>query len=226
MAKPSNFNLDLSSLRNTAANREELKKIIAQLEEIDALKRELGIAGQTDYHGVNVQEMKACLTAFEEQAATLSQAESGKAASPADGKEKIRELTEEVAYLKGQLEGLKQTAPTAPTDIETMISAVSDDMNELKRSLDSMKAAHLAERENRDAQLLQRLLRTLGDGGEEGAFTALHFAAVEYLRADTPDNLSALLKEVERLLDKAAEKAGQKDKLYRTLNNALQSGRF
>lgn len=26
--------------------------------------------------------------------------------------------------------------------------------------------------------------------------------------------------------DKAAEKAGQKDKLYRTLNNALQSGRF
>ena len=80
MAKPSNFNLDLSSLRNTAANREELKKIIAQLEEIDALKRELGIAGQTDYHGVNVQEMKACLTAFEEQAATLSQAESGKAA--------------------------------------------------------------------------------------------------------------------------------------------------
>jgi hypothetical protein len=26
--------------------------------------------------------------------------------------------------------------------------------------------------------------------------------------------------------DKAAEEAGQKDKLYRTLNNALQSGRF
>lgn len=26
--------------------------------------------------------------------------------------------------------------------------------------------------------------------------------------------------------DKAAEKAGQKNKLYRTLNNALQSGRF
>ena len=26
--------------------------------------------------------------------------------------------------------------------------------------------------------------------------------------------------------DKAAERAGQKDKLYRTLNNALQSGRF
>ena len=26
--------------------------------------------------------------------------------------------------------------------------------------------------------------------------------------------------------DKAAEKAGQKDKLYRTVNNALQSGRF
>ena len=26
--------------------------------------------------------------------------------------------------------------------------------------------------------------------------------------------------------DKAAEKAGQKDKLYRTLNNAVQSGRF
>lgn len=26
--------------------------------------------------------------------------------------------------------------------------------------------------------------------------------------------------------DKAAEKAGQKDKLYRTLNDALQSGRF
>ena len=26
--------------------------------------------------------------------------------------------------------------------------------------------------------------------------------------------------------DKAAEKAGQKDKLYRTLNNALHSGRF
>ena len=26
--------------------------------------------------------------------------------------------------------------------------------------------------------------------------------------------------------DIAAEKAGQKDKLYRTLNNALQSGRF
>lgn len=26
--------------------------------------------------------------------------------------------------------------------------------------------------------------------------------------------------------DKAAEKAGQKDKLYRTINNALQSGRF
>ena len=26
--------------------------------------------------------------------------------------------------------------------------------------------------------------------------------------------------------DKAAEQAGQKDKLYRTLNNALQSGRF
>ena len=26
--------------------------------------------------------------------------------------------------------------------------------------------------------------------------------------------------------DKAAENAGQKDKLYRTLNNALQSGRF
>ena len=26
--------------------------------------------------------------------------------------------------------------------------------------------------------------------------------------------------------DKAAEMAGQKDKLYRTLNNALQSGRF
>lgn len=26
--------------------------------------------------------------------------------------------------------------------------------------------------------------------------------------------------------DKAAEKAGQKDKLYRVLNNALQSGRF
>lgn len=26
--------------------------------------------------------------------------------------------------------------------------------------------------------------------------------------------------------DKAAEKAGQKDKLYRTLNNELQSGRF
>jgi hypothetical protein len=26
--------------------------------------------------------------------------------------------------------------------------------------------------------------------------------------------------------DKAAEKAGQKDKLYRTLNNALRSGRF
>ena len=206
MAKPISFSLDLSSLDNTPANREELKKIIAQIEEIDALKRELGIAGQTDYHGVSAEQLKNCLASFEEQAkAELAQTE---LLSQTDGsREKILELTEEVAYLKGQLAGMLQTAPApAQTDIQTMISAVSDDMNELKRSIASMQAAERAEQQSRDAQLLQRLLRSVG-GEEETAFTGVNLAAVEYLRADTPDNLSSLLTEVERVLNKAAEKA-------------------
>lgn len=206
MAKPISFSLDLSSLDNTPANREELKKIIAQIEEIDALKRELGIAGQTDYHGVSAEQLKNCLASFEEQAkAELAQTE---LLSQTDGsREKILELTEEVAYLKGQLAGMLQTAPApVQTDIQTMISAVSDDMNELKRSIASMQAAERAEQQSRDAQLLQRLLRSVG-GEEETAFTGVNLAAVEYLRADTPDNLSSLLTEVERVLNKAAEKA-------------------
>ena len=44
---------------------------------------------------------------------------------------------------------------------------------------------------------------------------------VEFVRKGAGRNLFA-----SQEWDKAAEKAGQKDKLYRTLNNALQSGRF